>query len=109
VRGKRDRDPVRLQVEDLESKVSVVTLKTDLQYWPTYELRRSDQGWERTSPLDLDGLATGGAKESIPEPAPPAAAPASEPGGVSIRKSAEPPVATPREKPTQKGDGASLR
>jgi hypothetical protein len=27
----------------------VITLKLDLNYWPSYELRRTPAGWERTA------------------------------------------------------------
>ncbi len=48
VAGKRDRDSVRLQVVGLDGVVRVTTLKLDLQYWPTVELRRNGAGWQRT-------------------------------------------------------------
>lgn len=47
VADKRDRDPVRLETVDLDGKPAVITLKLDLEYWPTYELRRTAAGWER--------------------------------------------------------------
>jgi len=51
VAEKRDGDAVRLETVDLDGKPSVITLKLDLQYWPTYELRRSAEvGWERLVP-----------------------------------------------------------
>ena len=53
VANKRDRDAVRLDTLDLDGKRDVITLKLDLEYWPTYELRRTDEGWERV------GLAEG--------------------------------------------------
>ena len=28
--------------------VDVITMKLDTHYWPTYELRRTPQGWVRT-------------------------------------------------------------
>lgn len=40
--NKRDGSPVRLKTLDLKGKVSVVTLRMDLQYWPTYEMRLED-------------------------------------------------------------------
>jgi len=30
----------------------VITLKIDLEFWPTYELRQSDGVWERVGQLD---------------------------------------------------------
>jgi len=47
VQGKPDRGSVRLEVADLEGRVSVVTLELDLGYWPTYELIRGEDGWVR--------------------------------------------------------------
>jgi S1-C subfamily serine protease len=45
--AKKNRESVRLRVESLHGKVRVLTLELDLNYWPTQELRRSDQGWIR--------------------------------------------------------------
>ncbi len=47
VAGKPDRGAVRLKVVDLDGRVEVLTLKLDLEYWPTYELVRSTDGWQR--------------------------------------------------------------
>jgi S1-C subfamily serine protease len=45
--GKPDRGAVRLRTIDLDGRIEVTTLKLDLQYWPTYELLRTANGWER--------------------------------------------------------------
>ena len=42
-----DRGFVRRKVVDLEGRVRVKTLKLDLEYWPTWELLRGPEGWER--------------------------------------------------------------
>ena len=52
VGSKQDRDPVRLKTLDLDGKPAVITLKLDLEFWPTYELRRTDGIWERVGRLD---------------------------------------------------------
>jgi S1-C subfamily serine protease len=44
---KEDGESVRLRIESLDGKVRVVTLETDLHYWPTQELRRAAEGWVR--------------------------------------------------------------
>jgi len=58
VANKKDRDPVRLATLDLDGKSSVLTLKVDLEYWPTYQLRKTDGVWERVShsglPLSIE-------------------------------------------------------
>jgi S1-C subfamily serine protease len=52
VATKKDRDAVRLKTLDLDGKPTVITLKLDLEFWPTYELRRIDGLWERVGRLD---------------------------------------------------------
>jgi len=52
VASKADRAAVRLDTLDLDGKPDVITLKVDLEYWPTYELRRSDGVWERVSRVE---------------------------------------------------------
>lgn len=47
VRGKSDGDSVRLDIRRLDGRISVATLRMDLDYWPTTELRRVAKGWER--------------------------------------------------------------
>ena len=49
VREAADGDSVRLKLSDLEGRVSVVTLEPDAEYWPSYELIRSAEGWRRQS------------------------------------------------------------
>lgn len=47
VGDKPDRGSVRLELADLDGRVSVITLELDLEYWPTYELVRGPEGWVR--------------------------------------------------------------
>lgn len=47
VSGKPDRASVRLKTVDLDGKVDLLTLRLDLEYFPTYELRRTRDGWVR--------------------------------------------------------------
>ncbi len=49
VSGKQDRASVRLKTVTWNGAVEVITLKLDNQYWPTYEIRRTDSGWLRAS------------------------------------------------------------
>jgi S1-C subfamily serine protease len=48
VRDRPDRSAVRLKTVTWNGTVDVITLKVDLHYWPSYELRRTASGWERT-------------------------------------------------------------
>jgi len=47
VTGRADRSSLRLRILTWNNAPEVITLKLDRQYWPTYELRRGPQGWER--------------------------------------------------------------
>jgi pro-apoptotic serine protease NMA111 len=48
VAGKQDQSSVRLKTVSWNDAVEVITLKLDNQYWPAYEIRRTDHGWRRT-------------------------------------------------------------
>ncbi len=43
-------DAVRIKTKDLDDVVQVLTLKADLDYWPTRELRLGEAGWEAVVP-----------------------------------------------------------
>ncbi len=47
VNGLGDRVSVRLNTVTWNSVPQVITLKLDNNYWPSYELRREDSGWQR--------------------------------------------------------------
>jgi len=51
VASKKDREAVRLKTLDLDGKPAVITLKLDLEFWPTYELLRNGGVWERVGRL----------------------------------------------------------
>ena len=48
VSGRTDRSSIRLKTVSWNDSVEVITLRLDRQYWPAYELRRSETGWHRT-------------------------------------------------------------
>lgn len=47
VNASRNRESFRLKTLSLNNAVEVITLKPERHYWPTYELRRGQAGWER--------------------------------------------------------------
>jgi hypothetical protein len=49
VAGKRDQQSIRLKTVTWNGAVEVITLKLDNQYWPAYEIRRTEEGWVRSS------------------------------------------------------------
>lgn len=49
VAGREDRASVRLKTVTWNDAVEVITLKLDKRYWPSYELRRTADGWRRTA------------------------------------------------------------
>ncbi len=49
VSSKEDQESVRVTTVSWNGAVDVITLKLDNQYWPAYEIRRTDAGWIRSS------------------------------------------------------------
>lgn len=47
VTGRPDRASVRLRTITWNNAPEVITLKLDKHYWPAYELRRTESGWQR--------------------------------------------------------------
>jgi membrane-associated protease RseP (regulator of RpoE activity) len=47
VSGRPDRSAIRLRTITWNNAPEVITLKLDRHYWPTYELKRTDTGWQR--------------------------------------------------------------
>lgn len=47
VQGLKDRDNVRLAVQNWDGTAQVITLKMDQRYWSPYEVIRTDDGWVR--------------------------------------------------------------
>ncbi len=48
IAAREDRSSVRLRTVTLNGASEVITLKLDDRYWPSYELKWSEQGWQRS-------------------------------------------------------------
>ena len=48
VSGRQDQTSLRLKTVTWNGAVEVITLKLDNQYWPAYEIRRTEDGWKRS-------------------------------------------------------------
>jgi len=48
VKGIKHKESVRLKTITWNGTSEVITLKLDNQYWPAYEIRRTDGGWRRS-------------------------------------------------------------
>jgi S1-C subfamily serine protease len=49
VSGRADRTSLRIKTVGWNNAPAVITLKLDRHYWPSYELRRGADGWQRHS------------------------------------------------------------
>jgi S1-C subfamily serine protease len=47
VKNIQHRESVRLKTVSWNGATEVITLKLDTQYWPAYEIRRTEEGWRR--------------------------------------------------------------
>ncbi len=47
VSGRPDGASLRLKTVSWNDSVNIITLRLDQHYWPAYELRRTDAGWQR--------------------------------------------------------------
>ena len=68
VAGVPDRGSVRLRTVDLDGVEEVITMRLDLEYWPSSELLRTGEGWQRTA-LPTPGPSSDGI-ETVIEGAP---------------------------------------
>ncbi|MSQ92317.1 MAG: PDZ domain-containing protein, partial [Gammaproteobacteria bacterium] len=51
VSGRPDHSSLRLKTVSWNDAVEIITLRLDRHYWPAYELRRNEAGWQRV-PLE---------------------------------------------------------
>ena len=48
IADKKDHESIRVKTVTWNGAVEVITLKLDNQYWPAYEIRRTEKGWVRS-------------------------------------------------------------
>jgi len=48
IANKKDHESIRVKTVTWNGAVEVITLKLDNQYWPAYEIRRTENGWVRS-------------------------------------------------------------
>ncbi|MBF8291714.1 MAG: hypothetical protein HW392_541 [Steroidobacteraceae bacterium] len=49
VSGRPDHSSLRLKTVSWNDAVEIITLRLDRHYWPAYELRRNEAGWQRVT------------------------------------------------------------
>lgn len=69
VSSKEDQASIRIKTVSWNEVVEVITLKLDNQYWPGYEIRRTDDGWQRNDITSGQEAPPAKTESALPFPA----------------------------------------